>query len=165
MDEVIRDRDGVVEPEILLSQVSYRIRLLQIAAYKSFEKVVTGFGTAPRYYGLLKIVQANPGIPQTRLAEAIFLDRSSLVPIIETLTKEGWLERRPTPRDRRVRRIYLTATGEEKLTRLDARVVAHEATMTAGFSEAETTRLLGYLDRIDENLRLHFAAAGAETTP
>ena len=89
MGRILRQGDDVAEPDDLMRRVSYRIRLLQIAAYKSFEKKVQGFGTAPRYYGLLKIVQANPGIAQTRLAEAIFLDRSSLVPILVALTREG----------------------------------------------------------------------------
>jgi DNA-binding MarR family transcriptional regulator len=165
MDDVIRDRDEVVEPAELLSRVSYRIRLIQIAAYKSFEKVVTGLGTAPRYYGLLKIVEANPGIPQTRLAEAIFLDRSSLVPILETLTDEGWVERRATERDRRVRRVYLTAQGQERLSLLEREVARHEEMMTGGMSEAEKARLLASFDRIDANLREAFAAPEMRKAP
>jgi len=165
MDEVIRDRDEVVEPAELLSRVSYRIRLIQIAAYKSFEKVVTGLGTAPRYYGLLKIVEANPGIPQARLAEVIFLDRSSLVPILETLTEEGWVERRATERDRRVRRVYLTPQGKTRLALLEREVARHEEMMTRGMSETEKARLLASFDKIDANLRDAFAAPGMRKTP
>ncbi|MFP4274388.1 MAG: MarR family winged helix-turn-helix transcriptional regulator [Paracoccaceae bacterium] len=165
MDEVIRDRDEVVVPPDLLGRVSYRIRLIQIAAYKNFEKVVTGLGTAPRYYGLLKIVEANPGIPQARLAEAIFLDRSSLVPILEALTAEGWVERRTTERDRRLRRVYLTPQGETRLALLECEVARHEAMMTRGLSEAEKARLLSSLDRIDANLRDAIATPEMRKSP
>jgi DNA-binding MarR family transcriptional regulator len=160
MARLLRDNSDLVEPEAIYGIVSYRLRLLQIAAYKCFERQVAGFGSAPRYYGLLKLVQANPGIHQMRLAEAIYLDRSSLVPIVETLSREGWVERRTTNHDRRVRRLYLTERGEADLVRLDTEVSRHEAQLTHGFSKAESKRLVADLARIDANLRgyLHEAA-------
>ncbi|MBV7410387.1 MarR family winged helix-turn-helix transcriptional regulator [Maritimibacter sp. DP1N21-5] len=153
---VMRDVADVVVPDALDGSVSYQIRLLQIASYKIFEQRVTGHGSAPRYFGLLKIVEANPGIPQARLAEAIFLDRSSLVPILETLTKEGWIERRKTATDKRVRRVFLTAGGVDKLAALEGEVRAHEAMVTAGLSSEDKGLLLSLLARVDANLRTEF---------
>lgn len=153
MSNIMRDNTNLVEPNALKESVSYRLRLLQIASYKSFEKQVTGFGIAPRYYGLLKLVQSNPGIHQMRLAEAVFLDRSSLVPILEALEKEDWVERRVTERDKRIRCVFMTASGEDRLTQLDEKVKQSETELTAGFSKTEMTRLLADLDRIDNNLR------------
>ncbi len=150
---VMRDVAEVVEPELLSRSVSYRIRLLQIASYKIFEQRVEGFGSAPRYFGMLKLIEANPGIPQTRLAEAIFLDRSSLVPILEGLTREGWVERKSTPQDKRVRRVFLTETGQERLGQLEQLVAEHEAAITEGLSDAEREQLISSLERVGENLR------------
>ncbi|MBY6048746.1 MarR family winged helix-turn-helix transcriptional regulator [Vannielia litorea] len=150
---VMRDVAEVVEPELLSRSVSYRIRLLQIASYKIFEQRVEGFGSAPRYFGMLKLIEANPGIPQTRLAEAIFLDRSSLVPILEGLTREGWVERKSTPQDKRVRRVFLTETGRERLGQLEQLVAEHEAAITEGLSDAEREQLISSLERVGENLR------------
>ena len=151
--DIMRDVADAVEPEVLSVSVSYRIRLLQIASYKVFEQQVKGFGTAPRYFGMLKLIEANPGIPQTRLAEAIFLDRSSLVPILDALTREGWVERRTTPQDKRVRRVFLTAHGAAQLAGLETEVNAHEAMITAGLTAEEKAHLLALLDRVDANLR------------
>ena len=153
MNEIMRNVADVNEPEELLERVSYRVRLLQIAAYKSFEKVITSHGSAPRYYGMLKIIEANPGISQTRLAEVIFLDRSTLVPILETLTGEGWIERKVPPLDRRVRQVYLTKEGQEKLVKLEDEVDLHEAMLTKGLSKKEKKQLLALLDKLDANLR------------
>jgi DNA-binding MarR family transcriptional regulator len=157
--DIMRDVADAVEPEILAGLVSYRIRLLQIASYKAFEQTICGFGVAPRYFGMLEIIAANPGIPQTRLAEAIFLDRSSLVPILDTLTKEGWVERKPTPRDKRVRRVFLTAEGAARLAELEREVAAHEAMVTAGLSAVERMRLLSLLHTVDGNLRRRLGAS------
>ncbi|MAM60065.1 MarR family transcriptional regulator [Maritimibacter sp. UBA3975] len=150
---IIRDVADLTEPDVLAHAVSYRIRLLQIASYKAFEQKATGHGSAPRYFGMLKLVEANPGITQTRLAEAIFLDRSSLVPILDTLTREGWIERRKAPEDRRVRRVHLTPDGAQKLSALEVEVRAHETALTDGLSQEDKDRLLVLLDRLDTNLR------------
>lgn len=155
-DEIIRDVAALVEPPSLRDSVSYRIRLLQIAAYKSFEAKVEGFGSAPRYFGLLKIVEANPGIPQSRLAEAIFLDRSSLVPILDALSREGWIERRPSEQDRRVRLVLLAEGAGTRLGELELQVKAHEAAMAEGLSHDDRAELLRLLGRLDENLRKEF---------
>ena len=156
---VMRDVADVVMPDLLSGSIPYQIRLLQIASYKSFEQRVAGHGSAPRYFGMLKIVEANPGIPQARLAEAIYLDRSSLVPILETLTKEGWIERRKTATDKRVRRVFLTEMGQARLHVLEAEVRAHEAMIVRGLTAAEKTTLLALLARVDGNLRDYFGGA------
>ncbi|WP_298497302.1 MarR family transcriptional regulator [uncultured Maritimibacter sp.] len=155
-EEVMRDVADVVMPDLLSGSIPYQIRLLQIASYKSFEQRVTGYGSAPRYFGMLKIVEANPGIPQARLAEAIYLDRSSLVPILETLTREGWTLRRKTATDKRVRRVFLTDTGQARLQALEAEVRAHETMVVKGLTAADKSTLLGLLARVDANLRDYF---------
>lgn len=152
-EPIMRDAAQMVAPESLTSSVAYRIRLLQIAAYKSFEQRVTGFGVAPRYFGLLKLVQANPGIPQARLAEAIFLDRSSLVPILEALTREGWVERKSSDQDKRVRLVFLTPKGDARLAILEQQVFAHEAMISAGLTASQKMQLIALLDHVDGNLR------------
>lgn len=141
-----------IEPARLANLVSYRVRLVQIAAFKSFEAVTHGFGSAPRYYGALTLIATNPGISQSRLAEAIYLDRSSLVAILETLAREGLIERRASQTDRRVRQVFLTDVGARMLTQLDDLASAHEARMVKGLTKAERALLLSLLRRIDENL-------------
>lgn len=152
-EKIMRDVADMDVPDFLNNLVSYRIRLLQIASYKAFEQKVSGFGSAPRYFGMLKLIEANPGIPQTRLAEAIYLDRSSLVPILEALSREGWVERKPAVQDKRVRLVFLSDWGKTQLTALEEQVIAHEALATAGISKSEKSQLLGLLGRIDDNLR------------
>ena len=151
--KIVRDIAELDVPDFLKSAVSYRIRLLQIASYKAFEQKVTGFESAPRYFGMLKLIEENPGVPQTRLAEAIFLDRSSLVPILEALTREGWVERKPASQDKRVRRVFLTEEGKARLAELEKQVAAHERGVTAGLSASERTQLLNLLERVGDNLR------------
>ena len=133
--------------------IGYQIRLVQIAAYKDFEAVTKGFGKAPRYFGLLSLIEENPGLPQGKLAEAVHLVRSSLVPIIDKLEAEGIVERRSSKDDRRLKAVWLTTKGKRVLMRLRPYVTAHEEVLTAGMSHGDKGMLLRLLRRVDSNLR------------
>ncbi len=141
--------------------VSYYVRLVQIAAYKNFEAVSQQYGVAPRYFGLLSLIETNPGMPQSRLAEAIHLIRSSLVPILDRLEADGLVERRSSDIDRRHKSVWLTARGKKTVTQLRRVVLHHEARLLVGFSKQEKQQLLEFLKRMDRNLRKKTDAAAA----
>jgi DNA-binding MarR family transcriptional regulator len=146
----------MAETEIDLSPlwqyVGVAVRLVQIAAYKDFEENSRRFGQAPRYYGLLNLVEANPGLSQTQLAQCLHLVRASLVPILDKLTADGLVERRLDVGDKRVRRVWLTLKGKKLMARLSVAAKQHEARLTAGFSKQERDALLHLLRRADANL-------------
>ena len=133
--------------------LGYRLRLAQILAYRNFEERITDHGATPRYLGLLGIVAANPGQPQNRLAEAVGLQKSSLVTILDRLEKDGILERRPVPEDRRAKGVWLTDHGEEVVAELSREALDHEDSLTRGISPEDRERLLDMLGQVIENLR------------
>lgn len=148
------DSQEVRTPDALSGIVSYWIRLIQIGAYKHFESSTRGFGSSPRYYGLLKIIEHNPGLPQSRLAEAINLDRSSLVPILDTLEKEGTIERKRADNDKRLRCTFITKKGNKTISELDKLVAVHEAQMISELSDQEKETLLSLLSKVAKGLGL-----------
>lgn len=152
---------AVLELGMLGDLVGYRIRLLQIAAFKDFEEITTGFGTAPRYFGLLSIIEANPGQQQSRLAEAIHLVRSSLVPILDKLEAEKLVERRASSTDRRSKGVWLTPQGKKVLDKLRPLVAEHEKRLTSSLTAAEKKLFLKLLRQADDNLRRLEAASAA----
>lgn len=133
--------------------VAYRLRVAQIAAYRRFEATLGRYGTAPRYLGLLAIIATEPGQPQSRLAEAVSLKRSSLVAIIDRLVEEGVVERRPDASDRRVNAVWLTGHGQRVFDELAAAAAAEEARITDGMSGEDRAQLIRLLGRVIENLR------------
>jgi DNA-binding MarR family transcriptional regulator len=144
---------------VLRDLVSYRLRLVQIAAFKDFEEATKSFGQAPRYFGLLSLIETNPGLPQARFAEAIHLVRSSLVPILDKLEAEDLVVRRSSPSDRRQKSVWLTPKGKKTLARLRPLVLAHEARLTNSFSSRDKAELLEFLEIVDGNLRKKTPAA------
>ncbi len=133
--------------------VNYRIRMAQILAYRAFEKRLPGYGGAARYLGLLSIIRSNPGQPQTRLADAVGLQRSSVVPILDKMEANGIVERRDIAGDRRSKAVYLTAEGEKVVAELTAPALEMERKTVAGLSPDAVKDLLKGLDHIIQNLR------------
>jgi DNA-binding MarR family transcriptional regulator len=137
---------------ILWDNAGVAVRLVQIAAYKDFEENARRFGQAPRYYGLLGVIETNPGLSQTQLAECLHLVRASLVPILDKLTSDGLVERRSDATDKRVRRVWLTTKGKKFMSKLSVAARQHEARLMAGFSAKEKETFLQLLRRADANL-------------
>lgn len=137
----------------LAPSINFRVRMAQILAYKSFEARVPDHNGAARYLGLLSIICANPGQPQHRLAEAVGLQRSSLVPILDKMEEAGILERRAVAGDRRANAVWPTLHGQAVVADLTAQAQAIEARTLDGFTAAEVETLRGLMDRVIENLR------------
>jgi DNA-binding MarR family transcriptional regulator len=120
---------------------------------QAFEAQVSGYGSAPRYLGLLCVIQANPGQSQSRLAEAIALKRSSLVPILDRLEREGLVERKATENDRRSNTVWLTEQGDAVVASLLREAARHEETLCQDLSPEQRESLISSLDIIIRRLR------------
>ncbi len=128
--------------------VGYHIRLAQMAIFADFEAALGELALSPGLFGLLVIVEANPGLKQTRLADAAHLDRSTLVPALDKLEARGLVERRAAPGDRRSNGLFLTAAGAELLTAAKRTVRRHEARLARAFGTGERDKLIASLSRI-----------------
>jgi DNA-binding MarR family transcriptional regulator len=58
----------------------------------------------------------------TDLATAVVLSKSGLTSLVDRLEREGLVERRPDPGDRRATRIVMTKAGEELFREASANV-------------------------------------------
>lgn len=69
--------------------------------------------TVPRYYALVHIA-TEPGLSPSQLSRYMFCDKSNVTRLVQSLEREGLLERRPHAIDGRVQCLYLTAAGEKR---------------------------------------------------
>lgn len=132
--------------------LGYKLRLAQILAFRGFEQRLTDYGRAPRYLGLLAVIRAHPGQPQSRIAEAVALPRSSFVTILDQLCAEGLIERRLMEHDRRSNGLWLTQQGEDVVGRLLLEAQRYEAEMTRGMTPDEIASGLRVLQKLIDNL-------------
>jgi DNA-binding MarR family transcriptional regulator len=139
-------KDRALSLGVLPGLVGYQLRLAQRAIFADFAETVGAGGVSPGLFGVLVLIEANPGLKQQRLAEAAHLDRSSLVPVIDKLEARGLVERRAA--DRRSNGLYLTSAGTALVRSLKRRVQQHERRVVGGMSQREQRELTRLLGRI-----------------
>lgn len=132
--------------------IGYKLRMAQILAFRAFEERLVKYGKAPRYLGLLSVIREHPGQPQSRLAEAVALRRSSLVKILDELEKDNLLVRKPAPNDRRSNRVWLTDKGEQVTKALFEEAQQEETRLMQGMTDEQIECLSAGLSKLISNL-------------
>lgn len=134
-----------LNPGALPGLLGYRLRLAQQAVFRDFAASVQGL--SPGRVGLLITIDANPGITQSRLAEAAERDRSTMVGVLDQLQARGLIQRRRGS-DRRTNSLWLTRNGRALLGRALRAIARHERRISARLSAAERRQLLELLGKI-----------------
>jgi DNA-binding MarR family transcriptional regulator len=134
-----------LDPGALPQLLGYRLRLAQQAVFRDFAASVQGL--SPGRVGLLILIDANPGVTQSRLAEAAERDRSTMVGVFDLLEARGLIERRRGA-DRRTNGLWLTRAGRLLLARALRSIDRHERRIASRLSPAERRQLLGLLAKI-----------------
>jgi DNA-binding MarR family transcriptional regulator len=97
-------------------------------------------------------IAEEPGIVGAQLARRLLVTAQTMTDLLKRLEREGSIERRPDPNNRRADRWYIC---EEGLARLRSSRSAGGPVMTqmlSLLSHAEVTELRGYLERCVEGL-------------
>ncbi len=90
----------------------------------------------------------DPGLTQTQLVQISGVEKSSLVLFLDGLEKDGWIERRKHPGDRRAHLVYLTPAGAERFAKLGLKLQAMDQENFAPFSADEKAGLMQGLTRL-----------------
>ncbi|MCK9511822.1 MAG: MarR family transcriptional regulator [Pigmentiphaga sp.] len=142
------EQDEPLALGILPTLVGRQLRLAQLMAFKGFVVKVEGVSFSPGSFEVLELLSQNPGVGQNRLATAIGLDKSTLVPIIARLESLELVERRPSEADKRAYELRITPKGRRQLIALREYVLEREAGITAGMTSGEIQTLRALLDKV-----------------
>jgi len=144
-----RDSRGKgIEYGALGDLLGYHLRRAQVATFQNFARVLNGWNISPGQVGVLALVQANSGINQTRIGNALGIDRSTLVAVIDRLEERDLIARTPSPSDRRSHALVLTKAGERYLAELLPQVHRHERQIATELSNDERATLIALLSRV-----------------
>jgi MarR family transcriptional regulator for hemolysin len=91
--------------------------LLKISA-KSWEKAADikmheRFGLTGAQWKIIAVLSIKEGITQKTIADMIFVEAPTLVPVIDKMEKEGYLTRQSDPKDRRSNLIFMTKKSKD----------------------------------------------------
>jgi len=138
----------------LAESIGTQLYYAQRASSINLAARLTSVGFGSRNVTLLTLIHMNPGAPQGRIAEAVNLDRSTIVPIIDKLERDGFVERRPADHDARSKGLWLTRKGARIVDRVKNIQTAHETNLLSGFSQSQKKLLHHFLRRMTDNATL-----------
>ena len=132
--------------------LGYQIRQAQAAVFRDLMASIADLKATPGEYGLLTILDVNPGISQVDLAAVYKLDKSTLSLAVGRLVKRGLVQRMRSREDERYYALWLLRPGRLLLQRVRERAEVQERTMDAALHRGERRHLLDMLQRISRAL-------------
>ncbi len=124
-------------------------------AVEEFE--VLGF--SPYHYSVLALLSEGERETQATIADALGVDRSQLVGLLDSLEERGLIERRRDPHDRRRHVVSLTAAGKKQLAKFRSLIKRLDEDIVAPLDPESREILHGLLLRIASHHDPRFAAA------
>lgn len=132
---------GQNQPAFLLAQVGAH-------AAAQFAEKLGVLGLSPADAGILRLLRAEEGLSQQVLAARLKIHASRLVAILDNLEKQGFVERRANPDDRRLYSLHLTRAGGEMLEKIGGVARKHQEDLLSSISLEERSTLAALLLKI-----------------
>lgn len=122
-----------------------------LAFNRVYKPVLEELGLTYPQYLVLELLAQRSDRTVGELGEALFLESSTLTPLLKRMESAGLLARERDPKDERVVRVSLTKKGMKLGER--ARCVPAQILAATGMSVEELTKLNKALVKLRDNLR------------
>jgi MarR family multiple antibiotic resistance transcriptional regulator len=112
--------DGASKDSGVLDTVFTDLVRVETRLYNAVtERLKAAAGIGAGHFELLRYVRDHPDARVADLASAFAIGVGTTSKIVDRLEKEGWLERRPNPANRRSSLLVLTPAGESVVSRAE----------------------------------------------
>ncbi|RKE73842.1 MarR family winged helix-turn-helix transcriptional regulator [Pseudorhodoplanes sinuspersici] len=113
-----------------------------------YDDIISPSGLRATQFGLLAYVVALDRPTMAQLASALVMDLSALGHTLKPLIRDGLVETFPDERDRRAKRVKLTAVGEQKVKAASALWAKAQGAFETAFGKkraAELRKVLSFV--------------------
>ena len=145
-------REMLARPAVLLGRLGTAMKAESMERFEA-----AGFSVY--HYGVLAVLDEGERETQATIADALAVDRSMLVGLLDQLEERGMVERRRDPNDRRRQMVKLTPAGRRQLTEFRKMVEEIENDFLAALDEEERRTLHDLLLRVAAHRDARFAPA------
>ena len=108
--------------------------------------------TQARWYALLHLSRGEPGMTQRELAARVGVEGPTIGRLLDTLERQGLIERRPVDGDRRANHIHLTEAAQPLLAEINHTVVSLRQELLEGISPGDLDTCMSVLQTIGDRL-------------
>lgn len=144
------DQHPYLDTASLSSQIGFRLRFAQAAVWSDLLAAFKPFGFRPQHYAALTLIASNPDWKQQDVGNALGISRSNLVALIDELVREGLVERRQNPDNRRSNSLSISPSGADLLERMDVAQRDHERRLEQTLSGREQAMLIALLEKLTQ---------------
>jgi DNA-binding MarR family transcriptional regulator len=125
--------------------IGYAMKRAMSIIQADFARVMAEHGLRAVSFSALSIIVGRPGLTQTQLAEALQIEPSNLVTLVDELVTRSLIRRAPVAQDRRRHALMPTAEGTALAATARISAEAHEQALFDGMTADERTELLRLL--------------------
>ena len=116
------------------------------ALFRQEELAALGLKSCHASY--LDSICQSPGITQDQLARRIFINKSNVARQLVVLEEDGFVERRPSPDDKRAIQVFPTQKARDAMPEITRIFRCWEAFVAQDLSEAERQTLVSMLEKM-----------------
>ncbi len=134
------DLDGLTTQHL-----GYLVRRAQLWIFQDFVRTLADLDIRPAQYSVLIVVDANAGLSQMAVANALGIERARLVHLLNGLEERRLVRRLAATNDRRSHALHLTAEGRKILTLARLKASEHEQQLAERVGPENHKQLLSLL--------------------
>jgi DNA-binding MarR family transcriptional regulator len=139
----------LVEDTVLGTLIGYRMKRAYMQIQPQAQRVLAEDDLRVVSFSCLSIITDNPGVVQSELADALQMERSNLVVIIDELEERGLITRKKVPTDRRRYALTASLRGRRLRDRAAQKVRQAEDDVVGRLTDEDRGHLLRVLERLE----------------
>ncbi len=125
-------------------------------AEKSLERAIDSelrqkCGLTGGQWKAVMVLAISDGLTQRELADLIFVEAPTLVPILDRMEKDGFVKRATDPEDRRTNRVYLTPKSKKLVSVITDCILDFRKTITKDIPEKDLEIARLVLKQLSQN--------------
>lgn len=120
---------------------------------RSLQQRAAGLGFSPGQFPILVELWSEDGLTQKQLLERVDIEQATMANTLARMERDGLIERRPHPHDKRAQLIFLTPKASAMQADAVEAAIAADQDLFKGFRTFERELLFEYIRRILENAK------------
>jgi MarR family transcriptional regulator for hemolysin len=120
---------------------------------RSLQQRAATLGFSPGQFPILLELWSEDGLTQKQLLERIDIEQATMANTLSRMERDGLVERRPHPSDKRAQLVFLTNKAAAMQAEAIEAAMAADTDLLKDFRQFERELLLEYIRRVLENAR------------